>query len=160
MNDTSTSKDREELHELLAKIEKELDYVISAIEKDPHLIPHWLNWSKSMIRDDWTKARPAFVHAKESLASVKDEELGNHGLIGAPLKSKIRFLETVTKRVRWQLSRIHYPARPILRKSLAWLLKVQDNLLDSMASVLPPLGVVTELKKQLESALTFPDVME
>jgi len=157
MNNPSTSADREELHKLLAKIEKQLDYVISQVEKKPHLIPDWLKWK---LRDDWTEARPAFLKAKESLASVKDKELSDHGLIGAPLKSKIRFLETVTKRVRWQVDRIHWPAIAIHRKILAWLLEVQDNLLDSMADVLPPLGVVAELKKQLESALTIPDVME
>jgi hypothetical protein len=149
--------ERKDLFELLEYLENELNYVVGLISNTPGIIPEWLKWD---LKSDWEAVRPRFNAARESLAQAGEEELNNHGLAGSPLKSKIIFLKRSTTRVRWQISRIHWPATGILRKSLAWLLDVQDNLLESLADVLPPLGAVTELKKQLESSLVVPDVVE
>jgi hypothetical protein len=149
--------EHKDLLKLLEYIENQLDYVVGLVSRTPGIIPEWLKWD---LKSDWETLRPRFKTAKESLVQVGEDELNNHGLTGSALKSKIVFLQRTTTRVRWQISRIHWPATGILRKSLAWLLDVQDNLLESLADVLPPLGAVTELKKQLESSLTVPDVVE
>ena len=149
--------DRKDLFKLLQDLEKQLDYVVTLLSANPTIIPRWLEWD---FKKDWIITRRRFDLARETLLQVTDEELNRHGLTGTELGSKISYLNRSAKRVRWQVSRIHWPAPGILRKSLRWFLEVQDNLLESLANVLPPLGAVTELKKQLESSLDIPDVME
>jgi len=150
-----SGEDWKNLTKSLQLIEKELGFVV---ERYSEVVPAPL---KALdIKEHWKLVQPAFGKALKILPTVSFQSLQDHGLVGLPLEAKLSFLMRTIDVVHDRISALPVPKPNILRKLLAWLLKVLENLLESLAAVLPPLGGVTEFKKQVESGLEFPEAVD
>jgi hypothetical protein len=138
---------------LLSQIEEELDFIVK-------IYPEYA--SKSIGRHvavalDWQALRFALKDAREKAIAIPENVLKDHGLTGQLLISKIDYFWFAIDKVHKSLGKLPVP---VMRKVLLWFLDIIDTLLESLEKVFPPIGAVTEFKKQLESGLSVPKELE
>jgi hypothetical protein len=157
-----SSDDIELVMVLLDMISDNLGLVV---ERYPSLAPEWLEWKPmeywSIIKkDSFQKARDFLMYAVAQQDERVFAALQNHGLTGILLKSKVTFLDSVTKKVHGWLKQVPKTIdKSVVRKILSWLLDSLDDVLDSLAVVLPPLGAAQEFKKGMKTGLDAPTVL-
>jgi hypothetical protein len=153
LSDKAGLEPRPNLDMLLSQIEEELDFVVK-------IYPRYASKAigrRVVVALDWQVLRSVLRDAREKAITIPEELLKNHGLTGEPLISKMDYLWFAIDKVHKSSGKLPVST---MRRVLSWFLDILDNLLESLEKVFPPIGAVTEFKKQLESGLNVPKELE
>ncbi len=105
----------------------------------------------------WSELRTSLPLAAEEIQRLEVSILAQHGLAGGQLQLKIETTRRGFDRVREKVSRIRRKGPSYVKKRrwylarlIKWAAKGFDNLLDSLASLVPLVGAISELKGVIE----------
>lgn len=139
------------LDKFLSMFKSDLQNTVANIEwmiperKDIHVL----------VRNAWKELQPQFETATKEIGKIASTDVSSfqaRGLSGSQLELKIKEYTWRRERLfnfdKLRLSRI---ASDVLKRLLRALLASADNILDTLASIVPPIQVIKEFKDTLVS---------
>ncbi len=104
---------------------------------------------RPLLMDAWGELREVFQECEVRIRRAPLRWLRLHGLTGAQLQLKVATVDRAHDSAMRQLQVENPPPRPGYAGIVKWLLDAIDNLLDSLARVVPLVDAIAELKKHL-----------